>query len=43
MALTDYKVKDADFTEKDIASLSDRPSADGMGATALKERFDMGA
>lgn len=43
MALTDYKVKDADFTAKDIASLSDRPSADGMGATALKERFDMGA
>lgn len=43
MALTDYKVKDADFTAKDIASLSDRPSADGMGATALKERFDAGA
>lgn len=43
MALTDYKIKDEDFSAKDIASLSDRPSADGMGANALKERFDAGA
>jgi hypothetical protein len=43
MALTDHKVKEADFTAKDIESLSDRPSADGMSAQALKERFDMGA
>lgn len=43
MALNDYKIKNEDFTLKDISSLSDRPSADGMGATALKERFDAGA
>lgn len=42
MALTDYKITNADFNAKDIASLSDRPSADGMSATALKERFDAG-
>lgn len=43
MALNDYKILDADFASKDIASLSDRPSADGLGANALKERFDAGA
>lgn len=43
MALTDYKVKSEDFDNMDIASLSDRPSADGMSAQSLKERFDAGA
>lgn len=43
MALSDHKVKDADFSAKDIVSLSDRPNADGMSAQTLKERFDAGA
>lgn len=43
VSLTDYKIKEEDFASKDIASLSDRPSADGLGANALKERFDAGA
>ena len=40
MALSDCKVKNEDFENMDIASLSDRPSADGMSAQMLKERFD---
>lgn len=43
MALSDHKIKEADFSAKDIVSLSDRPNADGMSANALKERFDAGA
>jgi hypothetical protein len=43
MALNEHKVQEADFSAKDIATLSDRPSTDGMGAQALKERFDAGA
>lgn len=43
MALNDCKIKDEDFDSLDIESLSDRPSADGMSAQALKERFDAGA
>ncbi|MBP3342308.1 MAG: hypothetical protein J6K99_07260 [Peptococcaceae bacterium] len=40
MTLSDYKIKDEDFANLDIESLSDRPSADGMSAQSLKERFD---
>ena len=43
MALSDHIIKEADFSAKDIVSLSDRPNADGMSANALKERFDAGA
>lgn len=42
MALSDFKINNSDFNSKDIASLSDRPSADGMSSTTLKERFDAG-
>lgn len=40
MALDTLKFKDADFTGKDIASLPDTPSASGITAQQLKERFD---
>lgn len=40
MELTDCKIKNEDYENMDIASLSDRPSADGMSAQTLKERFD---
>lgn len=43
MGLTEHKINNSDFNSKDISSLSDRPNADGMSATALKERFDAGA
>lgn len=43
MALSDHKIKEVDFSAKDVVSLSDRPNADGMSANALKERFDAGA
>lgn len=43
MALNEHKVQEADFSAKDIATLNDRPNADGMSAQALKERFDAGA
>lgn len=43
MALIDHKIKQEEFNDKDIMGLSDRPSADGMSASQLKERFDMGA
>lgn len=39
--LLKLKFKEADFAGKDIVSLSDTPSADGMSARELKERFDM--
>ena len=42
-SITDYKVKDEDFTDLDIASLPSRPSAAGMSATQLQERFDAGS
>ena len=40
MALIDNKITNADYNAKDISSLSDRPSRDGMSASQLKERFD---
>lgn len=40
MAITDYKIKSEDFTNRDITGLPDKPSEAGMSATALKERFD---
>ena len=41
--INDLKIKDEDFADLDIESLSDRPSADGMSAQKLKERFDAGS
>ena len=40
MGLSDFKFKEADFTGKKIADLSDTPSSDGMGAAELKAYFD---
>lgn len=39
--IQDLKFTIAEFTGKDISSLSDTPSADGMTAEQLKSRFDM--
>lgn len=39
--LINLKFQESDFAGKDIVSLSDTPSADGMSARELKERFDM--
>lgn len=39
MAITDYKVSES-YSGRDISSLSDRPNADGLSASALKARFD---
>lgn len=41
MGISDLKFKSGDFAGKDVSSLSDTPSADGMSAAMLKERFDM--
>lgn len=39
--IQDLKFTTAGFVGKDISSLSDTPSADGLTAEQLKERFDM--
>lgn len=41
--INDFKVKDEDFNDLDIMSLPSRPSAAGMSAAQLQERFDAGA
>lgn len=41
MGLESLRFNDSDFTGKDIASLPDSPSASGITAQQLKERFDM--
>lgn len=41
--INDYKVKDEDFNDLDIMSLPSRPSAAGMSAAQLQERFDAGS
>ena len=43
MNLTDCKVREENFNDLDISSLPSRPSAAGIGASALQERFDAGA
>lgn len=40
MALSDLKITNDDFNNRDIVGLPDRPSEAGYGAAALKERFD---
>ena len=41
--INDCKVKDENFSGLDIMSLPTRPSASGMSAAQLQERFDAGA
>lgn len=41
--INDFKVKDEDFDDLDIMSLPSRPSAAGMSAAQLQERFDAGS
>lgn len=41
--INDFKVKDEDFNDLDIMSLPSRPSAAGMSAAQLQERFDAGS
>lgn len=43
MAITDNKIQSADFTNRDIMGLPNKPSEAGVSATELKERFDAGA
>lgn len=38
--INDQKILNTDFLNKDISSLPDKPSAAGMSAEALKNRFD---
>lgn len=40
MSISDYKVTKQDTEGKMISELSDRPSADGLSAEELKQRFD---
>ncbi len=40
MAIKELKFKEEDFVGKDVSSLSDNPSAEGISATQLKARFD---
>ena len=40
MSLNDYKIREADYTGKDVASLPDEPSEAGMSAAELKAAFD---
>ncbi len=40
MAIQNLKFKEADFIGKDVSSLPDNPSAEGISATQLKARFD---
>ena len=43
MDITDFKVKETDFSAKEITGLPDRPSEAGMSAADLKEMFDAGS
>lgn len=43
MSIENIKIRDSDFTNKDIRSLPDRPSEAGIDAATLKDRFDYGA
>lgn len=43
MDITDFKIKETDFSGKEITGLPDRPSEAGMSATDLKEMFDAGS
>lgn len=40
MAAEDYKIREADYTGKDVASLPDEPSEAGMSTGELKAAFD---
>lgn len=40
MGIETNKIVPSDFTGKDVASLSDTPSADGVTASQLKDQFD---
>ena len=40
MSLNDYKIRESDYTGKDVASLPDEPSEAGMSAAELKAAFD---
>ena len=40
MGIETNKIAPSDFTGKDVASLSDTPSADGVTASELKDQFD---
>ena len=40
MGLIDHKFRELDFVGKDISSLPDAPSANGITAAELKARFD---
>lgn len=40
MPISDYKIKNEDFNNRDIMGLPDRPSAAGFTVSQLKERFD---
>ena len=43
MDITDFKIKETDFSGKEITGLPNRPSEAGMSATDLKEMFDAGS
>lgn len=43
MDITDFKIKETDFSGREITGLPDRPSEAGMSATDLKEMFDAGS
>ena len=43
MDITDFKIKETDFSGKEITGLPNRPSEAGISATDLKEMFDAGS
>lgn len=43
MDIKDFKIKETDFSGREITGLPDRPSEAGMSATDLKEMFDAGS
>ncbi len=43
MDITDFKIRETDFSAKEITGLPDRPSEAGMSAADLKEMFDAGS
>lgn len=43
MDIKDFKIKETDFSGKEITGLPNRPSEAGMSATDLKEMFDAGS
>ncbi|MBC5648252.1 hypothetical protein [Christensenella tenuis] len=40
MSLNDYKITELDYKDKDVASLPDEPSEEGISAADLKAAFD---